>query len=479
MYTIILTDLNTKSDLRAIVGAISNVLNIDKKEAVAKAKNLPFALAENLPEKEAKLMADMFSGMGAGIKVTPPLEEVPARQLRELKTELPKKGIHLGCLAFIMLCLIAFAVFASLKYEWIMEQFKPNPAKAEKLLRKGDMKEANKNIRKLLKEKPYDTDLLTLQGKYYIGAARKRMDKEKWKSYGEAGALPELDSAVAFFREAERLNPKDGSILRWISVAEQMRRTLPEAETAARRAVSIDPQDTDNWNQLGSVLVDMEQISQAEQAFYNALKINPNDAATLKNMAVLNLYYTKDAERAANYLFSFFNQKEAAEDMDSYLLRTDLTTAMIGDFNPPFEKLSPPPLPFDEYERRRSQIAANPELKNDPLLQEQLGLLYMSRNEMKAAENSFIKAIHMNANMESSRKMLAVIYMKESSYEKALKIMETATEKGSRDTFFWKNMGVLQKYYKINPAEASKAFNRYSTLGGDSYSNRIKREMGR
>jgi len=479
MYTIILTDLSTKSDLRAIVGAISNVLNIDKKGAVEKAKNLPFALAENLPEKEAKLMADMFSSMGAGIKVIPPLGEDPAKPLRELKTELPKRGIHLGCLAFIMLCLVAFAAFASLKYEWIIEQFKPNPEKAEKLLRKGDMKEAKRNIRRLLKEKPDDTDLLTLQGKYYIGAARKRMDGQKWKTYGEAGALPELDSAVAFFRKAESLNPKDGSILRWISIAEQMRRALPEAETAARRAVSIDPQATDNWNQLGSVLVEQEQISQAEQAFYNALKINRKDAAALKNMAVLNLYYTKDAERAAGYLFDFFDQKESAADMDSYLLRTDLTTAMLGDFNPSFEKLSPPPLPFEEYERRRSQIAANPELKIDPLLQEQLGLLYMSRNELRAAENTFIKAIHLNASMESSRKMLAVIYMKEASYEKALKIMEAATENGSKDTFFWKNIGVLQKYYKINPAEAGKAFNRYFALGGDSYGNRIKREMGR
>ncbi|MDR1830067.1 MAG: hypothetical protein LBQ76_04775 [Candidatus Fibromonas sp.] len=479
MYTIILTELSTKSDLRAIVGAISNVLNIDKRGAVEKAKSLPFALAENLPEKEAKLMADMFSSMGAGIKVIPPLDEVPARQLRELRTELPKKGIPLGCLAFIMLCLVGFAAFASLKYEWIIEQFKPNPAKAEKLLQKGDMKEARRNIRRLLGEKPHDTDLLTLQGRYYIGVARKRMDAEKWKSYGEAGALPELDTAVAFFRKAESLNPKDGSILRWISTAEQMRRALPEAETAARRAVSIDPQSTDNWNQLGSVLVELEQISQAEQAFYHALKINPNDVAALKNMAILNLYYTKDAERAAGYLAAFFNQKEAAIDMDSHLLRTDLATAMIGDFNPPFEKLSPPPLPFEEYEKRRVQIAKNPKLKTDPLLQEQLGLLYMSRNEMSLAETRFIKAVQLNTAMESSRKMLAVIYMKDASYEKALKTMEAAAQNGTRDAFFWKNIGVLQKYYKINPTEASKAFNRYLALGGDPYGNRVRREIGR
>jgi len=477
MHTITLTELSTKSDLRAVVGAISNVLNIDKKGAVEKAKNLPLILAENLPEKEAKLMADMFGSMGAGIKVSPPLNEAPARQLRELRTELPKKGIHFGCLIFIMSILVAFAVFASLEYEWIIEQFKPNPAKAEKLLQKGKMSHAKQSIKKQLRAKPNDTELLILQGKFYIGTARKRMNAEKWKSYGEENALPELDSALIFFRKAESLDPKDSSIPRLISITEQMKRAFPEAETAARRAVSIAPQETDNWNQLGTVLVDEGQIGQAEQAFYNALKINSNDAAALKNLVVLNLYYTKDAERAANFLFAFLKQKEAATDMDSYQLRTDLTTAMLGDFNPPLERLGPPTLPFEEYEKRRSEIAANPKLKNDPLLQEQLGLLYMSKGEMSVAENCFIKAIHINARVETSRKMLAVMYMKEPNYEKALRVMLAAVENGAKDPFFWKNIGVLQKYFKGNFAETNKAFNRYLARGGDSFEDRIRSEI--
>jgi tetratricopeptide (TPR) repeat protein len=483
-YSIILTELTTKSDLRAIVGAISNVLNVDKREAVEKAKKLPqtpLTLATNLPEKEAKLMADMFSSMGAGIKVSPPLDEPPARQLRELRTELPKRGIPLGCLIFMMLCMAGFATFASLKYEWIIEQveiwLKPSPEKSDKLLKQGRMNEAKQSIQKQLREKPNDVELLTLQGRYYIGVARQRMNDKQWKNYGEAGAMPELDSATAFFRKAESLDPKDSNIPRWISVAEQMRRNLPEAETYARRAVTIAPQVEDNWNQLGSVLVDEDHISQAEKAFYNALKIDQSNAAALKNLAILNLYYTKDAERASKFLFSFLVQKEAEADMDSYQLRTDLTTAMIGDFNQPWEKLTPPPLSFDEYEKRRAQIAANPNLNNDPLLQEQLGMLYMSRGEAKTAVIHFTGAIHLNQKVESSRKMLAIIYMKDENYESALKMMEAAVEHGARDPFFSKNIGVLQKYFKANPAEANKAFSRYLALGGDFFENRIKKEM--
>jgi len=479
MHSVILETLTSKSDLKAIVGAISNILNIDTRGAIERAKNLPITLAENLPEKEAKLMADMLGSMGAGIKVHPPLSEAPAkpvRELRELKTELPKKGIHIGCLILLIFCLIGFAFFASMKYEWIIEQFKPNLAKAEKSLQKGDMKKARRSIQTQLKEKPNDIDLWILQGKFYIGAARKRMNAEKWKTYGEAGALPELDTAVAVFRKAESINPKDGSIPRWISIAEQMRRYMPEAETAARRAVAIDPQDADNWNQLGSVLIEQEQTSQAEQAFYRALKIDQNNAAALKNMAILNLYYAKDAERAAKFLFSYFNQNDT-DDMDSWQLRTDLTTAMIGDFNPTWDRLSPPELPFEEYEKRRSKIAADPRLNNDPLLQEQLGLLYMSRGERQAAESCFIKAIQLNKGVEPARKMLAVMYMSQESYDKALKVMQAAVDNGAKDPFFWKNIGVLQKYFYLNTNEAAKAFNRYFYIGGDAFGKRIKKEM--
>jgi Flp pilus assembly protein TadD len=381
----------------------------------------------------------------------------------------------------MMLLLAGFATFASLKYEWIIEQveiwMKPSPEKSEKLLKQGKMNEARQSIQKQLREKPNDIELLTLQGRFYIGAARQRMNDKQWKNYGEAGAMPELDSATAFFHKAESLDPKDSNIPRWISVAEQLRRNLPEAETYARRAVTIAPQVEDNWNQLGSVLVDEEQVSQAEKAFYNALKINQTNAAALKNLTILNLYYTKDAEKAAKFLFSFLSQKEAETDMDTYQLRTDLTTAMIGDFNQPWGKLTPPPLPFDEYEKRRAQIAANPNLNNEPLLQEQLGMLYMSRGEAKVAELNFIGAINLNQKVESSRKMLAIIYMKDANYESALKMMEAAVENGAKDPFFWKNIGVLKKYFKANPAEANKAFSRYISLGGDTFENRIRKEM--
>ncbi|MDR2555667.1 MAG: hypothetical protein LBC64_09605 [Fibromonadaceae bacterium] len=501
MHSVILTELSTKSDLKAIIGAMSNVLKIDKREAIEKAKKLPVTLAANLPEKEAQLMADMFSGMGAGIRVNPPLGKAPAtaataaapataatpaaavpqREPRAWKTEVPKRGIPLGCLFFIMLSLIGFATYASLNYEWIMEQvelqLKPSPEKSEKLLKKGEMKQAKKSIQKQLREKPNDTDLLILQGRYYISAARKRMDDMHWKTYDKANALPEIDTAVAIFRKAESLNPRDANIPRWISIAEQLRRALPEAETAARRAITLNPEDADNWNQLGSVFIDGEQISQAEQVFYRALKINQANASTLKNLTILNLYYTQDAQKAASFLFNYLNQKEAAMDMDSYNLRVDLTTEMIGDFNPPLERLSPPSLSFEEYERRRKQIADDPRLKTDPLLQEQLGLLYMSKGERIAAEDCFIKSIHLNASMESSRKMLAVMYLKDKNYEKALQIMQSAVDNGGKDLFFWKNIGFLQKYFKANPEEANKAFNRYLAYGGDSYVDRVRKEF--
>jgi phosphopantetheinyl transferase (holo-ACP synthase) len=101
----------------------------------------------------------------------------------------------------------------------------------------------------------------------------------------------------------------------------------------------------------------------------------------------------------------------------------------------------------------------------------------MSKGERNAAEDCFIRAIQISRRNESSRKMLAVMYLKEADYEKALMVMLGAAENGTRDPFFWKNIGVLQKYYKANQVEAKKAFNRYFALGGDSHEKRVRREM--
>jgi tetratricopeptide (TPR) repeat protein len=451
------------------------VLGTDKKGAVEKAKNLPLTLAQNLPEKEAKLMADMFLNYGAGIKVVPPLDNYE-KPIREFKTEL-NRGLPIGCIIVILLCMVAFAVFASMKYEWIIEQFKPSPEKSIKLLKKGEIKSAKRSIKSQIKAKPDDIDLWVLLGQANIMSARKRMNAEQWKSYGEAGALPELDSAIALFRKAEAMNPKDGSIPRWISITEQMRQNMSEAEIAARRAVAISPSDADNWNQLGAVQVDLGDINQAEQTFYSVLRNNPGNANALKNLTILNLYHLQEPERAAKFLFAFLTQKEAETDMDTYQMRTDLTSAIIGNFNHPWEKLSPPKIPFEEYERRRAKISASPGSNNDPLAQEHLGLLFLSKEDLISAEARFIKAVTLG-NSESSRKMLAIMYMKAADYEKALKVMLAAVARNNtRDPFFWKNIGVLQKYFKADPVEASKAFNRYIALGGDSFSEKIKSEM--
>ena len=72
--------------------------------------------------------------------------------------------------------------------------------------------------------------------------------------------------------------------------------------------------------------------------------------------------------------------------------------------------------------------------------------------------------------------MLAIMYLKNANYDKALGIMQAAADNNTRDVFFWKNIGVLQKYFKANFGEASKAFNRYFALGGDSFENRVRKE---
>jgi len=59
------------------------------------------------------------------------------------------------------------------------------------------------------------------------------------------------------------------------------------AEEQYRRAVELNPRDGDAWNNLGTVLVRMEKLSQAEEAFQSAARCEPGNPVPLLNLGLL------------------------------------------------------------------------------------------------------------------------------------------------------------------------------------------------
>jgi Flp pilus assembly protein TadD len=484
-HQVSLTSLAPAGDLKnlkAIVLTVAGILKIDKREAVDKVKKLPLILAINLSSGAASLMADSLSSLGAGVKVTPPLDVPVASPLPSPweGEKPPKKGLRFTWqFVLILAVFLAAASFMAVKMsEWVLASVNPTPETSMKQLKKGDMKAARKSLGKQEKQNPNDVEVLTALGMYYIGQARTQMSKEHWEAYqNQKMRVPEVDSALAVLKRAESLAPKNGQVMRWQSAAWQVKGDLRQAEIAARRAVELTPNDPDLWNQLGSVLVDEQKYTDAERAFYTSLKLD-NNAAAVKNLAIIALYYQKDATRAAQYIFNYFSRPESEKDFDAYKLRIDLTSALALDFNPPWSSSLPPPLPFSDYEQRRKELAAQKSLKKDAFAQEALGMLYLSSPGMaEADEAAFTQAVQINPKLQPSWKMLVLLQLSSERYDNAYISLQKAIDAGADDPFFYRNLGFLERYYKLNQAAARTAWNKYLSLGGDRFAGTVRKSM--
>lgn len=488
LYKVILESLTLQSDLKGVVLAVASILQIDKREAVERVKALPLVLAENCSETQARLMGDMLRGMGAGVGVTPPL---PSLAVEVGPSEEGKPRRHRRWRTWVMLGLTVMGLVGLLVAGGVLLLLwvHPTPEKSRDLLHQGKIQEARQSLKKQLRHSPDDVELLVQQGQLYLGIARRKMDASGWEGYGEGTRipdsgtdllrLPEADSALEVLQRAAARDPKRGDVQRLISLVYQQKGLFHDAEIAARRAVELEPGDVDNWNQLGVVLVELEQYGPAEQALYSALKVRGDDPGAIKNLGILNLYHNRDTVRAAAFLIRYLGTAEGVRDMDRHLLRKDLARAMFGQFNPPLRTLLPDSLPFAIYEQRRRRLAERADGLDNSQVQEELGVLYTSRSMFEPAEACLIRATKLNPGQESAWRMLALLQFMKGNFDQTTNTLRAAARTGNRDPFIYRNLGMMEKYWKADPEAAEKAWNQYLGLAGDSWVDRVRRELGK
>ena len=495
-YTVTLETLTLQSDLKGVVLAVASILQIDKRVAVEKVKKLPLILASDCSDVQARLMTDMFTGMGAGVQVNPPLEastEKPHHRIAEPLAPVSlieepdthrmswRTGVLIG--VTVLTCFV-LAIFGGI---WVLEHVKPTPEKSMELLQKGKMSQAKRSLEKQLKQRPGNVELLVQKGLYYLGVARVKMDQAGWVPFGSGArvpgegqdlmAVPEADTALGALLQAAELAPDRADVQCLLSLVYRQKNLLQSAETAARRAVELDPDDIENWNQLGAVLVDLEQYGPAEQVFYSALKLDSHDPMTIKNLGILNLYHHCDTVRAAAFISRYLESELGQRDQDRLLLRKDLIRALWAQFNPPMGSLLPDSLPFSLYEQRRRALVQRSDATTNALVQEELGVLFLTRRMDEPAQNSLLAAVRMEPKLESAWKMLVVVQMIEGNFDKTTNTLRAAVQNGVQDPFFYRNLGLFEKYWKLNPKAARRAWENYLSRSGDSWVQRVQWEL--
>lgn len=97
-----------------------------------------------------------------------------------------------------------------------------------------------------------------------------------------------LNEALEHFKIAERLNSKYDLMLFNYSMLLSDMKKKTKALDKINRAITINPKDPEYFNLKGSILIDLSDFNNAEQAFIKAIEINSNYGAPYYNLGYLN-----------------------------------------------------------------------------------------------------------------------------------------------------------------------------------------------
>ncbi len=121
-----------------------------------------------------------------------------------------------------------------------------------------------------------------------------------WRNLGSAYALADdFDNAILCFERALKRNPADIKSLYNLSLVNGWKGSLPDAESAAKQGLHLEPKHAGLHSSLGNILADENKEDEALQEYATALQINPKDPITRFNLGGLRFKRRelKDAEK--------------------------------------------------------------------------------------------------------------------------------------------------------------------------------------
>lgn len=92
-----------------------------------------------------------------------------------------------------------------------------------------------------------------------------------------------LAGAAASFEKSLALSPTAGAEIGLATAARKLG-DAPRAIEALRRAVALDPEDPDTWNELGGLLLQRDEVDSAIAAFERAVSLRPEDEMFHRNL---------------------------------------------------------------------------------------------------------------------------------------------------------------------------------------------------
>lgn len=471
-HKVTMKNLRPNANRAGVIQAMASILGIPNGDAMDMVDNLPVVLVARTTLSHALTMKDILSELGAEVDVDPPgavYTDAEIIKPSSISVKLQKRwgafGIILGIISLTVLVLFAGR-------SWIMDTVHPdNSLEAQRKRQVGDS----------LKLDPRNAKLLVRKAAIWIGLARQKMNAEQWKTFAQPGSVPyegkdlmpsaEADTALQALQLAQSIAPENPEVYFWLGELYMQKGLAPEALEYAQKAVALQDTNPVYHNLLGTVYLEMENLGKAEIAFRKAYAAEPNYFPTYRNLGNLLLYHQRDTLQGLEWLYQYL-ARESGDDKERFLLRKEMLSAAWAIYNPTWQELFPPKMDFDSYERERILLT---KLKD----RERLSRLYLSKELIDAALPLLLELQREGSPNPEVRKMVICAYARLGLWDAVEAQLRQTESLDIRDPFFAKNLGVVYKYYRLNPLKSADFWDRFEGLGGDSFLPLTKRYRSR
>ena len=217
---------------------------------------------------------------------------------------------------------ITFFVIRHINSKW-----SPTAKNAQELIKKKKYAEALAIIEKAEKGREDNALLLVEKGKVWFSLALEREQRTRWKDYGKDEKdwlnSQEASKAEVCLKKAVDIDPDNTDAHYLLGLLYMEKGWYSVAETEFLSVLRVDREHVNALINMGVLYTEMKRYDLAERELRNALRLEPENPPIAKNLAYLYRFYLDKPDSAMVWANRYLNF-EPENDMDINYVRKEL-----------------------------------------------------------------------------------------------------------------------------------------------------------
>lgn len=261
-----------------------------------------------------------------------------------LKKNTTDKGLSFPVLLMSGVVAAFFILTTVLLVQYFQSQWSPSIKNAKKLFEDKKYHEALAVINKAEAGQEDNVFFKIEKGKIWFSLAIKRENNTRWRDYGKNDGdwlnSREALNAETELKKAIKLDPSNTEAHLYLGLLFIEKGWFSLAELEFLSILKKDKMHVDAINNLGIVYTEMKRFDLAEKEFRKALSIQPKDYSIAKNLAYLFNFYLDRPDSAIAWINRYLNLNPQ-NDLDVSFIRKDLEDMLqrYPEYQPPEEML--------------------------------------------------------------------------------------------------------------------------------------------